>query len=224
MQVPGAVVGFGFGFEQGVTIDLAFGEELPNLGLLVVGEPGGHRPGGDEDGRQVTEGQRPDDEAWHDLVANAEINSGVEGLMRQRNGGRQRDDFAREQRKLHAGLALSDAVAHGRHAARHLGDAAGLSGRPADHLGVGLVGLMGRQHVVVGRDDREVGAAAVAQHGLIADPASRKAVRLVGAAETLAPWTGLGRRGDPVEVAAPAIMAAVHDPLRDFAEAGVERA
>ncbi len=48
-------------------------------------------------------------------------------------------------------------------------------------------------------------------------------MRLVGAAETLAPRAGVGRRGDAVEVAAPAVMAAARDPLRDFAEAGVER-
>jgi hypothetical protein len=39
------------------------------------------------------------------------------------------DDVARKQRQLHAGLALRDAVAHGRHAAGHLGDAAGFACR-----------------------------------------------------------------------------------------------
>ncbi len=220
---PGTVIGFGLRLQQGGAVDLALGEELPDLGLLVVGEPGGHRPGRDEDGRQVTEGQRPDDQARHDLVADAEIYGGIEGLMRQGDSGRERDHLAREQRQFHAGFALRDAIAHGRHAARHLGHASRLAGRTADHLGIGLVGLVGRQHVVVSRDDREVGARAVAQHGLVTDPAGREAVGLVGATEPCATRAGFRRRSDPVEIAPPAIMAAVHDPLRDFAEAGVER-
>ena len=70
-----------------------------------------------------------------------------------------RDHVAREQRQLHAGLALGDAVAHRRHAARDLGRAADRARGVADQRGIGLVGLMRRQHVVVGGDDAEVARA-----------------------------------------------------------------
>ena len=68
--------------------------------------------------------------------------------------GGHRDRVAREERQLHARLALRDAVAHRRHAARDLrrrrprARAASL-----DQLGEALIGLMRRQHVVVGGDD-----------------------------------------------------------------------
>ncbi len=52
--------------------------------------------------------------------------------------------------------ALGDAVAHGRNAARDLRRRAGFARRLADDLGIGLERLMGREHVVVGRDDPEV--------------------------------------------------------------------
>ena len=72
------------------------------------------------------------------------------------DGRRHGDHVAREQRQLHARLALGDAVAHGRHAAGHLGDAAGLARRLLMSCRIGLERLMRRQHVVVGGDDAEV--------------------------------------------------------------------
>ena len=39
----GAVIGFGFGFQQCGAADLAFGIELADLRLLVIGKAGGHR-------------------------------------------------------------------------------------------------------------------------------------------------------------------------------------
>ena len=76
--------------------------------------------------------------------------------MRQRDRGRQRDHVAAEQRQLHAGAALRDAVAHGGHAAGHLRGGAGHARRGADHLGIRLVRPMRRQHVVVRGDDADV--------------------------------------------------------------------
>ena len=52
------VIGFRLGLQQFGAADLAFGIELADLGLLVVGQAGGHRPGRDEDRRQMAEGQR----------------------------------------------------------------------------------------------------------------------------------------------------------------------
>ena len=64
----------------------------------------------------------------------------------------------REQAQLHAGQALRDAVTHGRHAAGHLGRGATRTRLLPDQLRPGLVGLVRRQHVVVGRDDAQVAA------------------------------------------------------------------
>ncbi len=218
----GPVIGGRFGLEQLGAADLALGEQLPDLGLLVVGQARGHRPGGDEHGGEMAEGQGADHEARHDLVADAEVDGGIEGLVGERDRGRQRDDLAAEQRQLHAGLALGDAVAHGGHAARDLGGAPRLARRLPDHLGVGLVGLMRREHVVVSGDDGKVGAVAAAQHGLVAGMAGGEAMRLVRATERLPSRTRRGRRLNPLEVARAARAAPLGDAGRDLADPRVK--
>ena len=70
-----------------------------------------------------------------------------------------RDHVAAEQRQVHARLALGDAVAHRRNAARDLRRRADLAREDLHLLGVAAVGLMRRQHVVVGGDDADVRAA-----------------------------------------------------------------
>ena len=162
----GRVIGFGLGLQQLVAADLAFRVELADAAPSRRWQARGHRPAGDEHRGQMPEGERADDQAGHDLVADAEIDGGVEGLVRERDGGGQRDDIAREQRELHAGLALGDAVAHRRHAARHHGHAAGLARGGADQLGEALIRLVGGEHVVIGGDDGEAGAVAGAQLAL----------------------------------------------------------
>ena len=149
----------------------------------------------------MAEGQGADDQARNDLVADAEIDGGIEHLVRQGDGGRQRNHVAREQRQFHAGLALGHAIAHGGNAARHLRRAARLARRLADQVGIGFEGLMRREHVVVGGDDAEVGAGAVAQHVLVVGTAGGEAMGDVGAAQRLA--LGLVGHGgiDPGEIA-----------------------
>ena len=110
----GAVVGGHLGLHQLVAADLAGGELLADLGLGVVGDAGGHRAGGQEDRGQVAEGGGGDDEAGHDLVADAEVDGAVEDVVRERDAGGHGDHVAGEEAELHAGLALGDAVAHRR--------------------------------------------------------------------------------------------------------------
>ena len=120
--VGGAVEGAGAGRMIGLRLRgqqfgarrLAFRVQLADLRFLVVGEAGRHRPRRQEDRRQMAEGQRADEQARHDLVADAEIDRRVEHVVRQRDRGRERDHVAGKQRQLHALLALGDAVAHGR--------------------------------------------------------------------------------------------------------------
>ena len=60
-----------FAFEQLVTPDFAFGIELANALLFLVGEARRHLACGHEDGRQVAKAQASDEQARHDLVADA---------------------------------------------------------------------------------------------------------------------------------------------------------
>ena len=114
----------------------------------------------------MAEGGGGDDEAGDDLVADAEVEGGVEDVVAQRDACGERDHVAGEERELHARLALGDAVAHGGHAACDLRGGAGGAGGGPDQLGVGLERLVGREHVVVGGDDAEVGARSAASASL----------------------------------------------------------
>ena len=170
----GRVIGLRFRGQQIGARRLALGVELADLRLLVVGEPGGHRSRGQEHRRQMAERQRADQEARHDLVANAEIDRRVEHVVGKGDRRRQRDDVAREKGKLHPFLALGDAVAHGGHAARDLGRAADGARGLLDEIGKARIGLVGRKHVVVGGDDREIGARSLAQRLLVARSRRRR--------------------------------------------------
>ena len=207
----GAMIGLRLGFKQVFAADLALRIELADLALFVVGQARCHRSRRNEHGGQMAKRQGPHDEAGDDLVADAQIHRSIEHLVRQGNGGGERDDIAREQRQFHAGLALGHAIAHGRNATRHLRRAARRAGRDADHFGVSLEGLMRRQHVVERRDDAEVRPGAVAQFVLVMGTAGGKAMGDVGAAQRLA--FGLARHGfiDAGQIARPRNLAARHD-------------
>ncbi|MNS72244.1 hypothetical protein D3C72_1056460 [compost metagenome] len=151
------MVGAGFGLEQFLAADLAFGVELADVRLLIVADAGGHWPARHEHRRQVAERQRAHHQPRHDLVADAQVQRRIEHLVRQRHRRRQRDHVAREQRQVHAVLALRDAVAHRGRAAGELRGAAGFERGLLEPLRESRQRLVRRQHVVVGRDDRQVG-------------------------------------------------------------------
>ena len=120
----------------------------------------------------------------HDLVAHAETQHGIEHIVRQSDRGRKRDRVAAEQRQFHAGRTLRDAVAHRRHAARKLRHGTGCAHRLLDHSRIGFERLMGREHVVVGRHDRDVRHRLALESRLVVARARGKAVCEIGAAET----------------------------------------
>ncbi len=163
----------------------------------------------------MAEGQRCDRQARHDLVADAEIDRRVEHVVRQADRGRHGDHVAREQRQFHAGLALGDAVAHRRHAARHLRDAAGFARRLLDQLRKGLEGLMRRQHVVVGGDDAEVGYPVAAERDLFRRAADGEAVGEIAAGKHRAVGGAARRLGDAVEIGLAPRLRALADAVGD---------
>ncbi len=217
----GLMVGAGFAFEELGGGDEAFGVPLTEVLALVVGEAGGHGAAGDEDGGEMAEGERADDEAGDDLVADAEVDGGVEGLVRECDGGGEGDDVAGEEGELHAGFALGDAVAHGGDASGNLGDATGFAGSGADDLGEALVGLMSGEHVVVGGDDGDVAGGTFAENGFIVRCAGSESVGLIGAAQALAARLGGGCCCDGLEVAGARGLATLNDAMGNFCDSGV---
>ncbi len=152
----GAVIGGGLGGDELGPARLPGGIGFSDASLFSVGQARGHGARGHEYRGQVAERQRPHEETGNDLVADPETDDGIEHVVRERHRRGHGDDVAAEERQLHSRPALSDAVAHGGHAAGHLGDGACLLSRPSDQVRIALVGLVGAEHVVVGRHDADV--------------------------------------------------------------------
>ena len=218
----GRVIGLGLRRQQVGAGRLAFGEQLADFRFLVVGKARGHRSRRQEHRRQMAEREGADQEARHDLVADAEIDRRIEHVMRKGDRGRKRDDIAREQGKLHPLLALGDSIAHRRNAARDLRRPARGARRLFDEIGKAGVGLMGREHVIVGGDDREIGPRSLAQRLLVARCAGGEAMGEIGAAEAFAGRLVGDRRVDPREVNLARRAAALGDAFGHLADACIE--
>ena len=177
------MVGFAFRFEQFRAPDLAFRIKLADSGLLVIGKAGSHRACGNEDRGQVAESQRGNRQPRHDLVADAEIDSSIEHVVGQADGRSHGDDIAGKQREIHARLALGDAVAHGGDATGNLRHATGLGCSFLDQGRECLKRLMGRQHIIVGGDDAQIGNHIPGQSRLVTGIAGCKAVGEVAAGQ-----------------------------------------
>ncbi len=101
--------------------------------------------------------------------------------MRERYGGRLRNHVPAKQAQLHPRLTLRHTVAHGRYTPGYLSSTAdGIQG-VFDLLRIAGIGGMSRKHVVVGRDDANVGAIHHFDNGLICTPAGCDAVSQIAA-------------------------------------------
>ena len=141
--------------------------------------------------------------------------------MAERDGGRQRDRVAAEQRQLHAALALGHPVAHRRHPARDLRRRADLAREELHLLGVAAIGLMRRQHVVVGGDDADVRGPAVADRVLVLARRG-KAMREIAAGQRRAIDARLPLACDQVEIGAAGRARSLDDPFGDDSIVGVK--
>ena len=209
------MIGSRFRLQQFVAADLSLRVELADARLLVIGQAGWHRSRRNEDGRDMAEGQRGNRQSRHDLVADAEKDRRIEHVVRQADGCSHGDDIARKQRQFHGRLALGDAVAHGRHAACHLRHAALFARRLLDQVGKILVGRMGRQHVVIGGDDPQIGFHIVRQVGFFRCAAGGKAMRKIAAGQGTAMWPPACQFLDLLKIAFAAGTAALANPVGD---------
>ncbi len=180
------MVGGHFGGQQGVTADFAERVERADLGLFRIRQAGPHRAGRHEDDWQVGETERADHQARHDLVADAQHQAGIEGVVAERHGGAHGDDIAREQAEFHARTALRHAITHGGHAAGDLGGGAELARHTAELFRIVMIGLVGRQHVVIGGHDADIGYGVERGLQLFIGRRGGDDVGIVGAAKLLA--------------------------------------
>ncbi len=212
----GPVVGGHLRIQQFLAGGQPLGVERAHLGLLGVGDARGHRAARHEDHRQVAESQGAHGQAGHDLVTDAQHQGRVEGVMGQGHRRRHGDHVAGEQRELHARPALGDAIAHGGHAAGVLGRRPDLAGGGLDDRRETLQRLVGREHVVVGRDDGDVGRGRVAHGRLVGVALGGEGVGPVGAGE-LGPAGPRGAGGLHIgQVVGAGLPTALDDPFGDF--------
>ncbi len=180
------MVRVGLAFEQRVAADLSLSKKLADLCLVIVAQARFHGPAWHKDGRQMAEFQGADEQPRHDLVAYAKGQDSVEHVVRECNGRRHGDHVTAEERQLHAGFALRHSIAHGRYAAGELGHSAGVPCGLLDQRREAFQGLMRRQHVVVGRNDGEVGLDGLAKHQFVIGLKRGAPVCQVGAGEVAA--------------------------------------
>jgi len=124
-----AVVAF-ISTSRSASIQLALRIEAADTRLLDVGDAGGHRPPGR---RSPAGGRRgpPDEEARHDLVADASISAPSKASWVSATAVDMAITSRLKEGQLHAGPLLGDAVAHGGHPT-------GVLRRRADLAGGGL--------------------------------------------------------------------------------------
>ena len=117
--------------------------------------------------------------------------------------------------------ALGDPVAHRGHAAGELRDAAGAHHGLLELGRERLERLVRREHVVVGRDDRDVRLHRAAQRRLVDGAGGREAVRQVGAGQPAAGRAAVGGGVEPLEVRRALGSAALDDAGRDLRDDGM---
>ncbi len=228
--VGGAVEGAGAGrvirtrfrFQQLGAAGLAFRIGLAHFRFLLVADAAGHRTAGHEHARQMTEAQRADQQARHDLVADAQVQRAIEHVVRQRHGGGHGDQVAREQRQLHARATLRHAIAHRRYAAGHLRGEACFARNFANQRRIALIRLMRREHVVVRGDDADVRRVAFAQCALSCVPHAAKPCARLPQERRARCVPSHGSAMDTIEIGGACIAAAFAQALGDFGNNGMQ--
>src|SRR5699024_5775688 len=123
--------------------------------------------------------------------------------------------------QVHACAPLGDAVTHGGHPTRELGDATGLGDCFFDTCRVVLERLVCGQHVVVGGHDRQVRCDLTAQSELVGRSARGEAVREVCTSQCRACGSFVGGGGDLVEVGGAGLRAAFDETSGHFGDDGM---
>ncbi len=164
----------------------------------------------------MAEGQRADHQPGHDLVADAQAEGPVEGVVGQGHRRRHGDDITGEQRQLHPRPALGDPIAHGGDPAGELGGGADLLGGGLDDVREGAQRLMRRQHVVVGRDDADVDGRGIAQLQLVVPGQGGEGVGPVGAGQLGPAGAGPARGLHALQIVRAAGAAALDDAVGDL--------
>ena len=141
---------------QSIAITFTCREFLAHFCLFIIRNARRHWACRQKDRGDKSKCCRRNDQTRNNLVTHTQIQRGIECVVRKRDRRGQCDGIARKQRQFHARLALGDAITHGGHTACHLGGATMFAGNITDERGIGFIGLMRGQHVIICRHDPHI--------------------------------------------------------------------
>ena len=118
-------------------------------------------------------------------------------------------------------MPLRNSVAHGRNTARNLRGCADFAREQLDLFGIATIGLMRREHVVVGRNDPDIERATAAQHSLIF-ARGRKTMSKIAARERVPIYSGIARAINQGKISGAAGRRARNDPVCHFGDDWVD--
>lgn len=195
---------------------------LAHPGFFAVGQARCHGAGRHKHHGQMAEVQGTDEQAGNDLVTDAQHQGRIESVMRERHGGGHGDGVTAEQAQLHAGHALCHAVAHGGYTAGHLGRGAVAPGLVFQNIGVMRKRRMGREHIVIGRDDADVRPFFLDDANLVGTGQGGKGMGHIGAAHGAHLRRSRGHGIDLGQIVRTAGLAALLNALRHLGQNGVD--
>ncbi len=204
------------GCQHFIPADFSLGEKLPCIGLLLIGNPGSHRACRNKHCRQVTETQGPHQKAGDNLIANPQHEHAVKHIVGEPNSGRHGNHIPAHEAQLHAGPALGGTIAHGRHPTSELGHAPCPGYLFLDDFRNPIVGLMGRDHIIVCGNDADIRFVKPCQCLLVCMITCRDSMGNVGAIECSTLGSLLPRLLNPVKICLAKRLAALSDTFGNF--------
>ena len=162
----------------------------------------------------MTETQRADQQAGDNLVAQAQKQRAFEHSMTEADSRPHGDIVAAEQRQFHRQLALRHPVAHRRNAACDLRGRAFLACPQLNLFGITAIGLMRRQHVIIGGDDTDIHRLAATDCGFVIT-ARRETMRQISARQHITINPGISGAGNQIKIGGAARFRAFNDTISD---------
>ena len=151
--------------------------------------------------------QGANQQARHNFVAHAEHQHTIKNVVAQGHGCGHGNHIAAKETELHACGALSHAVTHRRHAARHLGCCTQATRLSLDDVGVMLQRCMGGQQVVVGVNNAQVGRTLCDHTKFVLGWQGSKRMRHIGAAQPVGAGFALPGLRHSLQVSAAGVAA-----------------
>ena len=127
----------------------------------------------------MPERQRAQQQSGYNFIANPQHHGGIKHIVRKGYCRALGNNIAAHQAQVHPRVTLSHPITHSRNTTSKLRNTTDFFYCFFNRCRIGLVGLMRRQHIVVGRHNRDISFGHTTQIRLVFGPTGREAVRQV---------------------------------------------